>query len=249
MNFVDRFIKKVSEQTLALLAGITTAELTNEAYDKFQSLLDTDYKINPILLLIHNPEGKTSELKPFLDLIENTTGISFSTQVGYLNEVNRQVIGSKLNDDEKASILFHFYLSGMISFFHLVNPLNLRAGSLVIFDTHPKKSIKLPGYVFEDVFNKEKDFAEKGSSDPIALTKALTIISSEKSPTELMKFLEFIFAIENLERLAEDYKLDAIKEFRTHYQSNNHPSGGYYTYQHITALKLLDELVYVLEDK
>lgn len=259
MKFTDKFILKISTQTCLLMDLLKDNRLEISAFEKLNALLDEDFKINPGLLktnargIYPAPERKDHEanvirgLNPFTELMSETIGTSFSEQIAFANRFNQLIKESSLDNNSRATLLFDFYLTGVVSFFHLVSPINLHLSVTTLFITEDS-NIDLPNYSFEDTVNKPEFFGRLLKFDAGPLNAIYHVIQFEKSPTELMKFLEFIFSIENIELLADKLTIDEARRIRDDFTNSTERHPHFNTYQHIVGIKLLNEIIYVLEE-
>lgn len=252
MNFVDKFINKISDQMRLTILGMRNAQLSNEDAEHLEKLQETDYEIMMGFLAPYQTKKVDEKIKPVFELLDKTIGATFHDQIMVLNELNQHLLDTDIKDDEKASILYYFYLSGQVPFFHLVSPINLHPGSVILFNAHvPHRLEMTPNFNYEDIFTPHAIFDKEDLDSNKPLEVALEVIRSEKSVTELMKFLEFVFAVETLERIASTMTYDEIITLRKHHRgaSDYDRSTDYRDYQRTASLQLLNEIVYLLEDK
>lgn len=257
MNFTDKFILKISTQTRLQMDLLKENRLEISQFEKLNALLDEDFKINTGLLksnprgLVTTPERYEAKLHrglaPFSRLIQKHTGTSFSDQVAFANRFNQLIEESILDNDTRATLLFDFYLTGVVYFFHLVSPINLRTTVTTLF-IREDSDIDLPEYNFEDTINKPEFFGRLLKFDAGPLNAIYHAIQFEKSPTELMKYLEFIFSIENIELLADNLTLEEARRIRDDLNNSAERYPHFNSYQYIVGVKLLNEIIYVLEE-
>ena len=259
MNFTDKFILKISTQSCLLMDLLKDNRLPIAAFEKLNALMDEDFNIRPGLLKADSygiyppPERKDEEsntirgLVPFSNLMNERIGTSFSEQVAFANRFNELIEKSSLDDNARATLLYDFYLTNVVSFFHLVSPINLHSDVTTLF-IREDSNVDLPNYAFEDTINKPEFFGRLLKFDAGPLNAIYHVIQFEKSPTELMKYLEFIFAIENIELLADKLTLDEARRIRHEFNTTAEHHPHFSSYQYIVGLKLLNEIIYVLEE-
>lgn len=259
MNFTDKFILKISTQTCLQMDLLKENRLEISQFEKLNALLDEDFKINTGLLKSNPrgwavaPERKDYEAKlhrgllPFSSLIQEHMGTSFSDQVAFANRFNQLIEESTLDNDTRATLLFDFYLTSVVPFFHLVSPINLHVTVTTLF-IREDSDIDLPEYNFEDTINKPEFFGRLLRFDAGPLNAIYHAIQFEKSPTELMKYLEFIFSIENIERVADKLTLEEARRIRDDLNNSAEHHPHFNSYQYIVGVKLLNEIIYVLEE-
>lgn len=259
MNFTDKFILKISTQVCLLLDLVKNNRLEISQFEKLNSLLDEDFTIqqgllrsSPYALINGAPKNRSTDLlvslTPFSQLIQERTGTTFADQISIANRFNALIEACDLEADVKASLLFDFYLGNNIGFFHLIAPVNLHRRTTILFQRF-NKDIDLSVYEYEDALNKPEFFGRHLDFDAGPLNAVFHVIQFEKSPTELMRFLEFIFSVENLELLANQLTLQQAHDMRIAFSEAMKTPENYQVYQNVVGMKLINEVVYLLEER
>lgn len=267
MNIVDKFILKISSQVDLMERYLNDDDLSEADSDKLESLLEEDFRVSKRNIPINDggfhprslmtggtddeePSDHIKEVSSKLSEIAITpVGSGFSEQLSIVNRFNAYINQVELPESVKIDLLYNFYIHTAYRYYHLITPLKLHNKSCVIFKRYDS-NVDLPKYEFEDVFSRSEIFGRFNNHNVSPITSALLIILFEKSPTELMKFAEFICAIENVEQLKENLTLNEVKDLRESFQSKLIEQGKfYYTYQEIVGVQLLSEIIYSLEEE
>lgn len=258
MNFTDKFILKISTQVSLLFDLVKNNHLEISQFEKLNSLLDEDFTLRRGLLRSgpgrmpkESHKDKSVNLvtavEPFTTLIGELTGTTFADQIGIANRFNALIEACDLDADIKASLLFELYLDNNIGFFHLISPVNLHKQNTILFQ-RINKDVDLVSYQYEDALNKPEFFGRHLAFDAGPLNAVFHVIQFEKSPTELMRFLEFIFSVENLEQLASQLTLKQALDIRTSFSDTMMEAENYQMYQNVVGMKLINEIIYILEE-
>ena len=258
MNFTDKFILKISAQVSLLLDLVKNNHLEISQFEKLNSLLDEDFTLQRGLLRFHpnmthrelhkdKSDNLVTAIAPFTKLIGELSGTTFSDQISIANKFNALIEDCDLDTDNKASLLFEFYLDNNIGFFHLISPVNLHKQNTILFQ-RINKDVDLVYYQYEDALNKPEFFGRHLAFDAGPLNAVFHVIQFEKSPTELMRFLEFIFSVENLEQLASQLTLEQALDIRTSFSDTMIEAENYQMYQNVVGMKLINEIIYILDE-